>query len=228
MKKKVYLLLSLILLILTIVVVVISQVTKSKEAKGALEGAGEDDFNTITLADSGVKVSFSEVILGPKIESRKLIVFTQEGEVTAHLNQNVIEQLNLKALKKSQDVTYWANANFVVDLDALTEENLIDDKENKTLTILIDHPRLDAMEIDPNKIEIGEQKKGLLAFGDIKMTVQDYNDIEKELRTRFKEKFDTSANGQEADDLAIKAVTEIYTPVVKAVDSKYKLQVQFK
>lgn len=225
--KKVYVLLSLILFALTIGVIVVSLVTKSGE-KRELAATAEDDFNTITLADSGTKVSFSDVILGPKEESRKLVVYTQTGEVTAHLNQNLIEQLNLKALKKSQDVTYQAQANFVVDLDALTEDNLIDDTENKTLTILIDHPRLDSMEIDPNKIEIGEQKKGLLAFGDIKLTVQDYNDIEKELRTRFQEKFDTSANGQEADDLAIQAVTDIYAPVVKAVDSKYKLQVQFK
>ena len=101
-------------------------------------------------------------------------------------------------------------------------------KEKKTITILIDHAYLQAIEIDPNNIIIDEVKEGLLARGDIELTVRDYNVIAKELRTRLEEKFNTAANGQEADDLALKMVKEVYEPIVKAIDRRYDVIVQFK
>ena len=87
---------------------------------------------------------------------------------------------------------------------------------------------LQAIEIDPNNIIIDEVKEGLFARGDIELTVSDYNAIEKDLRTRLEKKFDTSANGQEADALAIKMVKEVYEPIVKAIDRRYSVIVEFK
>ena len=101
-------------------------------------------------------------------------------------------------------------------------------KEKKTVTIFIDHAYLQAIEIDPNNIIIDEVKEGLLARGDIELTVRDYNVIAKDLRTRLEEKFNTASNGQKADDLALKMVKEIYEPIVKAIDRRYDVIVQFK
>ena len=117
---------------------------------------------------------------------------------------------------------------FVVDLDNLTKENIIQDKKNKTITIQIDHAYLQAIEIDPNKIIIDEVKEGLLARGDIELTVKDYNAIEKQLRNRLEEKFNTAANGQNADAIALKMVKEVYEPIIKAIDSSYTLYIEFK
>ena len=94
--------------------------------------------------------------------------------------------------------------------------------------ILIDHAYLQAIEIDPNNIIIDEVKEGLLARGDIELTVRDYNVIAKDLRTRLEKKFNTAANGQKADGLALKMVKEIYEPIVKAIDRRYDVIVQFK
>ena len=74
---------------------------------------------------------------------------------------------------------------------------------------------------------IDEVKEGLLARGDIELTVADYNAIEKDLRSRLEKKFDTAANGQAADDLAIKMVKEVYEPIVKAIDKRYSVVVEF-
>lgn len=40
-------------------------------------------------------------------------------------------------------------------------------------------------------------------------------------------KFNTAENGQEADDLALKMVREVYEPVVKAIDGRYSVVVEF-
>ena len=159
---------------------------------------------------------------------RKLIVSTQQGTVSTELTDRLIKQLDFDFLKKTQTVSYTGTGYFVVDLDNLTSANVIEDKEKETITILIDHAYLQAIEIDPNSIIIDEVKEGLLARGDIELTVRDYNVIAKELRTRLEEKFNTAANGQEADDLALKMVKEVYEPIVKAIDRRYDVIVQFK
>lgn len=185
------------------------------------------DLDTIYLNSSGVETNFAEVILSDHKETRKLIVSTQEGTVTTELTDRLIKQLDFDFLKKTQSVSYTGTGYFVVDLDNLTAANIIEDKDKKTVTIKIDHAYLQAIEIDPNNIIIDDVKEGLLARGDIELTVKDYNVIEKELRARLEEKFDTASNGQAADDLAIKMVKEVYEPIVQAIDRRYNVIVVF-
>ena len=192
------------------------------------DGIQQIDLDTIYLKNSGVEVNFSDVIVSGQHETRKLIVSTQEGKVTTKLTDRLINKLDFDFLKKTQTISYTGTGYFVVDLDNLTAANVIQDKINKTVTIRIGHPYLQAIEIDPNKIIIEDVKEGLLARGDIELTVADYNAIEKDLRARLQEKFDTAANGQEAADIALKMVREIYEPIVKAIDRRYTVIVEYK
>jgi hypothetical protein len=191
------------------------------------DGIEQIDLDTIYLNGSKVEVDFSEVIIGTQEETRKLIVSTQEATVSTELTSELIRQLDFNFLKKTQKVSYTGNGYFVVDLDNLTKENIIQNKQKKQITIKIDHAYLQAIEIDPEKIIIDEVKEGLLARGDIKLTVKDYNAIEKELRNRMEEKFNTAENGQNADKIALQMVKEVYEPVIKAIDSSYELNVEF-
>lgn len=192
------------------------------------DGIEQIDLDTIYLKSSGVEVNFSDVILSHQNETRKLIVSTQTGTVTTKLTDRLIKQLDFDFMKKTQNVSYTGTGYFVVDLDNLTVANVIEDKDKKTVTILIDHAYLQAIDIDPNNIIVDDVKESLLAWGDIKLTVADCNAIERDLRAQLEEKFNTAANGQAADDLAIKMVKEVYEPVVKAVDRRYSVIVQFK
>lgn len=192
------------------------------------DGIERIDLDTIYLESSGIEVNFSDVILSNHNETRKLIVSTQSGTVSTKLTDRLIKQLDFNFLKKTQNVSYTGTGYFVVDLDNLTAANVIQDKEKKTVTIRIDHAYLEAIEIDPNNIIIDEVKEGLLARGDIELSVADYNAIEKDLRVRLEEKFNTAVNGQIADKIALKMVKEVYEPVVKAIDRKYSVIVEFK
>ena len=192
------------------------------------DGITQIDLDTIYLNGSGVQVDFYDVIIGKHEEVRKLIVSEQETTVSVKLTDRLIEILDVGFLKKTQNVSYTGTGYFVVDLDDLTRDDVVLDKNNKTVTILIDHAYLQAIEIDPEKIIIDEVKEGLLAWGDIKLTVSDYNAIEKDLRSRMVAEFDTAQNAQIADDNALRMVKEIYEPVVKAVDAEYEVRVEFK
>lgn len=192
------------------------------------DGVEQIDLNTIYLEDGGVEVNFSEVLLGKQEETRKLIVSTQEATVSTELSDRLIRKLDFDFLKKTQKVSYTGKGYFVVDLDNLTGEDIIEDKEKRIITIKIGHAYLQAIEIDPDKIIVDEVKEGLLARGDIELTVKDLNTIERELRSRLEREFNTAESGQEADDLAINMVREVYEPIVRAIDKRYSVAVEFK
>lgn len=192
------------------------------------DGIEQIDLDTIYLQSSGVEVNFSDVILSSQNETRKLIVSTQSGTVTTKLTDRLIKQLDFDFMKKTQNVSYTGTGYFVVDLDHLSPSDVIQDRDKKTVTIQIGHAYLQVIEIDPSNIIIDEVQESLLARGDIELTVADYNAIERDLRSRLEEKFDTAENGQTADELAVKMVKEVYEPVVKAIDRRYRVIVQFK
>lgn len=201
---------------------------KNLSEKAYDDGITQIDLDTIYLNGSGVQVDFYDVIIGKQEEVRKLIVSTQETTVSVKLTDRLIEILDVGFLKKTQKVSYTGKGYFVTDLDNLTRNDVLLDENSKTVTIRIDHAYLQTIDIDPEKIIIDEVKEGLLVWGDIKLTVSDYNAIEKDLRNQMEAKFNTAANAQEADDNALRMVKEIYEPVVKAVDMDYEVKIEFK
>lgn len=116
----------------------------------------------------------------------------------------------------------------MTDLDKLAKDDIIVDKSKKIITIKIGHAYLQAIDINPDDIIIDEEKESLLAKGDIKLTVADYNVIEKELKAKLEDKFNNAVNGQKADDIALNMVRDVYEPIVKAIDSEYSVCVEFK
>lgn len=228
-KKKVQKITCVVLLVAICATFVWSYFYKKNLSEEAYDdGITQIDLDTIYLNESGVQVDFYDVIIGKHEEVRKLIVSEQETTVSVKLTDRLIEILDVGFLKKTQNVSYTGTGYFVVDLDSLTRDDVVLDKDNKTVTILIDHAYLQAIEIDPEKIIIDEVKEGLLAWGDIKLTVSDYNAIEKDLKNRMEAEFNTASNAQAADDNALRMVKEIYEPVVKAVDAAYEVRVEFK
>ena len=217
-------------LLIAIIGIVIWGVKNPKEetSKKFDDGVEQLDLNTIKLKDSKVEVQFSDVLLSDHKEERKLIVSTQKAKVSIKLTDRVCKYLDIKALEKSQTVSYKGTGIFAVDLKDLKADDIIQDSKNKTLTIAVKRPALEAIEINPDEIKIDEVDTGLLAWGKIKLTYSDYVEIEKELREKLKQEFDTAENGQKANEIALRMVKEIYEPIVKAIDEQYTVEVIFK
>ena len=222
-----------IIVCIVLVVAIITVIIGNKDNLGKNKQPYDDgieriDLDSIYLGNSDVQVDFSEVIVVSEKESRKLIVYEEETTVSTQLTDRVWRILDTDWSKKTQDVSYTGKGYFVVDLDKLTKDDIAEDRKKKVVTIKIDHSYLEAIEIDPDKIMIDEVKESLFAKGDIKLTVTDYNAIEKDLKVRMEEKFNSAENAQKADDIALKMVKEVYEPVIKAIDSRFDVQVEFK
>ena len=228
-KTRLYSIICVILLVAIAGVLIWSGNKKKVENELPYEdGIVQLDLDSIYLKDSGVQIDFSDVIIGSEKESRKLIVYEQEATVSTQLTDSLIKKLDLDWLKKTQKVSYTGKGYFVVDLDKLTKKDVTEDRSKKQITIKINHAYLEAIKINPEDIIIDEVKESFLAKGDIKLSVEDYNIIERELKTKMEDKFNVASNGQKADDIALKMVKEVYEPIVKAIDSDYSVQVKFR
>ena len=202
---------------------------KKNQAKDDFsDGLEKLEADVIYLEVSRIEVSFSDVILSNQNETRKLIVSEQEGTVSTLLTSRLIQQIDFDFMKKTQTISYTGKGYFVVDLSHLTKDDVIEDKEHQTIRILIDHAYLETVDINPDDIIIDEVKESLLARGKMKLTVAEYNEIERQLRQKLELQFNTPKNAQEADDIALKMVKELYETVIKAIDPTYQVEVGFK
>lgn len=118
------------------------------------DGIEEIDLDTIYLLSSGVEFNFSDVLLSGQDETRKLIVSTQTSTVDTKLTDRLIRQLDFDFMKKTRNISYTGTGYFVVALDHLSAADVIEDHSDKTVTIRIDHPYLQTIEIDPDQIII--------------------------------------------------------------------------
>ena len=229
MKRIIMNLILLILIIASAVLVIYGRLNRpEKESTSYDDGIEQIDPDTIYLKNSRVKVNFSDVILSKQKETRQLIVSEQSATVTTTMTNNLIEVLNMDILKKSQVISYTGDGEFVVDLNTLTQDDVITDHDSKTVTIRIDHAHLKTIEINPEKIDIGATHEALFNRGDIRISVNEYNAIEREIRTRMEKEFNTVENGQVADTNALAMVKEVYEPIIKAIDKEYSVIVEFK
>ena len=229
MKKKLWNILCIVVLAAIVIITLWGVIHKKDQAKDDFsDGLEKLEADVIYLEGSRIEVSFSDVILSNQNETRKLIVSEQEGTVSTLLTSRLIQQIDFDFMKKTQTISYTGKGYFVVDLSHLTKDDVIEDKEHQTIRILIDHAYLETVDINPDDIIIDEVKESLLARGKMKLTVAEYNEIERQLRQKLELQFNTPKNAQEADDIALKMVKELYETVIKAIDPTYQVVVSFK
>ena len=229
MKKKLWNILCIVVLAAIVIITLWGVIHKKDQAKEDFsDGLEKLEADVIYLEGSRMEVSFSDVILSNQNETRKLIVSEQEGTVSTLLTSRLIQQNDFDFMKKTQTISYTGKGYFVVDLSHLTKDDVIEDQEHKTIRILIDHAYLETVDINPDDIIIDEVKESLLARGKMELTVAEYNEIERQLRQKLELQFNTPENAQEADDIALKMVKELYETVIKAINPTYQVEVSFK
>lgn len=170
-------------------------------------------------------VNFYDPIIEQFNKESQLVVSSADASIELNLKQTGVFDVGL--LNKTQKITYKGTGRFYVDMSDLSQDNIDVDEENKTVTIFVPHTKLLPIEIDPNRFESEDAKKGLLAFGDLKFTPKEYNDLQTEVKTKLEKRINVKENRLKADDNAISEITKIYEPIVKSLDEEYSVQVSF-
>ena len=113
---------------------------------------------------------FEDAILGESEKLKKLEVYSQEISDVSEISDTGL--FNWAVFTKCQLITYNGEVVYTVDLGQLKASDIRFDEESKIITLIIPHAVQEEINIPEDQIQFGDTSKGLLAFGDIKMTVE--------------------------------------------------------
>lgn len=180
-----------------------------------------------TLENYGIlgykAVDFEEAILGDSKKVKKLEVYEQEvSDATTTTDTGLFD---LSVFTKNQVITYYGTVVYTVDLSSISRSDISFDEEQKIVTLKIPHAEQGEINIPENKIQIGDTTKGLLAFGEIKLTEEERLEVQAGAREKMQEKLNEQNVQETADKFAKLVVWETYSPIVKAIGKDVSLEV---
>ena len=232
--KAISLLFSIVPALIVIILLVVFVMPKINSMSQKLAGihtfeSGASDHDLV-LEDNGIfgytAADFADAILGDSSKLKKLEVFVQEVSDAATVTNAGL--LNWSVFSKNQLITYNGTAVYTVDLSSLKKNDILLDEESKIITLRIPHAVREEINIPEDQIKFGDTNRGLLAFGEIKMSAEDAAKIQAEARSKMEEKLDDETILETADRFAILTVWELYSPIIKGVAKDYSLEVEFR
>lgn len=124
-------------------------------------------------------------------------------------------------------IKYNGTVQYYVDLEKITKKDITVNEETKEIIIHIPHTKQDTINIPEDKIETDKIEKGKLAFGQIKLTIEQYKEIGSKARSQMTKKLQEDRVNEKADRAAKDIVYQTYQPIIKNLSLDYSLRVEF-
>lgn len=183
----------------------------------------------LTLNNNGLLgftvADFSDVIVGTATKKALLIVTEQELSVVSTITKAGLFELGV--FSKNQSVTYYGTGQYTVDLSNLSIDNITLDNANYTVTVTVPHPTLHEVIINTSKTVFGDTEKGLLAFGDIKLTTEENNKIMDEAHNKLMTRGLEKDCMNKADELTKYVVRDLFEVAIADISKMYKINIEF-
>jgi hypothetical protein len=80
---------------------------------------------------------------------------------------------------------------------------------------------------DLSRTEFQDTEKGWLAFGDIKLTTEESNELEKSVMSAMEERLNQDDLLIQADEFAVLKTWEIFQPIIASVSPEYTVEMEF-
>ena len=187
------------------------------------------DGHDATIDNDGIfgytAADFEDAILGDSERTKKLEVYKQAVSDVSSITDTGL--LNWGIFTKNQLITFNGTAVYTVDLSQLKKSDIVVNEDDKTITLKIPHAVQEEINIPEDQIQFGDTTKGLLAFGEIKMTMEQAAQVQSEARKKMQQRLDEDHIQELADRFAKLSVWELYTPIIKGVAKEWSLDVVF-
>lgn len=188
--------------------------------KNEVDALITDHFFTYTAQN------FEEAILGEASNHRELIVMEQPLELSTTITKAGLA--NLEIFSKTKNINYYGKGIYTIDLNKFSNKDISVDNENNKVIISIPHAVLQYVNIDLEKTEFEDTEKGFLAFGDIALTMEQQNQITKNIEAEMRKKLDDEELYKQADELANYEVWKLFQPIVTKIAKTYTTEIVFK
>lgn len=170
------------------------------------------------------KIDFSDAILGESRTKSDFVVLEQDVTVSTRVSQALA---NLALFEKSQVIRSYGTGVYVVDLSALSENDIAMDEALASVTIQIPHAKLSYVTVDLDRTEYDETQKAIFAFGEIKLTSEQTNILEQNIEDAMREQLTADEILQKADTHALSQVRSLFEPIVQSVAPDFIVNIEF-
>ena len=189
------------------------------EGKETVDEIITENFIGYTAAD------FEEAVLGAKIEKQDLIVMEQPLEIETTLTKSGLG--NLEIFSKVKTVVYKGNGIYTVNMSKIDSDHIDVDLDKKIVSIKIPHTVLYDVYLDTESMEFNDTEKGLLAFGDLSLTMEQQNQLEQTVTKSMEERLNDPDLFKQADELAKYKTWQIFQPLISAVSNEFVVEMEF-
>ena len=168
------------------------------------------------------KIDFQNAILGESREKQMYVVLEQDIVVESRVSQTV---LDLSIFEKTRTLQTAGVGSYAVDLAELSEADITVDDTKKVVSVAIPHAILYAVEYDIANAAFTDDKHGLLAFGELKLTLEQTNELQKSIDAALRDALETKEMYELADKTASEKVAALFAPVVSALSEDYTVRI---
>lgn len=130
----------------------------------------------IIQTDEGtVKVDYQQMILSELHQETSLVIASNKIELP------VTQTEKHWYGNKKQDINFYAIGRYSIDLSKITEDNVIVNDSNRTITIYISKP-VKNVELLENETQFSEVEKGFFVWGNIKYTFEEVESMKYQVK----------------------------------------------
>lgn len=153
----------------------------------------------------------TEIIAGENRELKQLIVYEQDLEASMDITDMF---LNIEWFKKKQTVHLSATAEYIVDLSKINSYGISVNRNDRVITVTIPRAELKNVVIDFDKTTFDDIERNIFGWGDIKLTPEQTNEVEKDLQAALLEEASETPYLSAADMAAMRQVEAAYRKVL--------------
>ncbi|MDP4090039.1 MAG: DUF4230 domain-containing protein [Bacillota bacterium] len=162
---------------------------------------------------SDKKFTTEESIIKELIKKQELIVM--EADLSADVTIDA-SWGDWDVFKKMQIIHFYGKGLYSVDLSNINEDNISIDNENGTISVIIPKPYIKAVYVDETKTLFESTKNGLLRFGDMKLTSEEFEFMISTAKKSMTEKLQGEDTYNKALTNAQEAMTDLMKSIIKS------------
>lgn len=185
-------------------------------------GAGATQVSVLSQGIVQTNLDFQSAILGESREKQMYVVLEQDVTVETRVTQSL---LNLSVFEKSKTIRSKGTGYYAIDLSTLTENSIRVDDSEKNVVVTVPHAILYVLDYDVTASTFEDTQGGILALGELKLTMEQQNEIQKSIDAAMHEVLETEEMFAFADEKGALMVYELFQPLVAALSDEYTLEI---
>ncbi|MEG0750604.1 MAG: DUF4230 domain-containing protein [Oscillospiraceae bacterium] len=213
-----------IALVLLIVVAVLSVCVTALLQRDSFNGNSTGHASLVSHGISYTSADFENAVLLEARETALLVVYEQDVSVDTTLKKTFAD---LPVFTKTKTMRSFGVGIYAIDLSVLTSASVKLNALSSLVTISIPRPTLYKVTPDFTKTQFEDTDRGLLAFGEIKLTAEQKNELQLDIIEEMTNLLSTKTNVDKAERAALSKSRELFGPLVRGVAQNCSVAVLF-